>query len=112
MKWRWVFVLILLFGVWHAWQGRALQRPPGVLVDAMPLQAELPAGTPIIERAGYQLTPLQAFAMEARVLSAERYRFDRQADLSPIDLALGWGPMSDSTILSDIEISQSARFYF
>jgi len=112
MKWRWLFLLMLLFGVWSAWQSRALQQPPGVLVNAIPQQVELPAGTPVIERAGYRITPLQAFSLEARVLSTERYRFDRQADLSPIDLALGWGPMSDSTVLSDIEISQSGRFYF
>jgi hypothetical protein len=112
MKWRWLFLLMLLFGVWHAWQGRAMQHPPGMLVDAIPRQVELPAGTSSIERAGYHITPLQAFSLEARVLSAERYRFDRQADLSPIDLALGWGPMSDSAVLSEIQISQSGRFYF
>ena len=112
MKWRWLFLLVLLFGVWHAWQGRAMQHPPGRLVDAIPQQADLPAATPSIERAGYRITPLQAFSLEARVLSAERYRFDRQADLSPIDLALGWGPMSDSAVLSEIQISQSGRFYF
>ena len=46
MKWRWLLLLMLLFGVWTAWQGRAMQRPPGVLVEAVPLQGELPAGTP------------------------------------------------------------------
>jgi len=112
MKWRWLFLLMLSFGVWNAWQGRALQRAPGVLVDAVPLQVELPSGMPSIEHAGYRITPLQAFSLEARVLSTERYRFDRQADLSPVDLALGWGPMSDSTVLSGIKISQSGRFYF
>ena len=35
----------------------------------------------------------------------------RESDLSPVDLALGWGNMSDERILSDIEISQSGRFY-
>ncbi|MGB9499438.1 MAG: hypothetical protein ACKVE4_06745 [Dissulfuribacterales bacterium] len=31
---------------------------------------------------------------------------------SPIDLALGWGSMSDEAILEKIKIRQSNRFYF
>ena len=34
------------------------------------------------------------------------------ADLVPTDFAVGWGPMSDSAVLADIEISQGNRFYF
>ena len=112
MKWRWLFLLMLLFGVWNTWQGRAVQHPPGILVDAIPLQAELASSAPSTQHAGYQLTRLQTFSIEARVLSTERYRFDRQADLSPVDLVLGWGPMSDTAVLSNVEISQSGRFYF
>ena len=46
------------------------------------------------------------------MLSRELYSLDREADLSPIDLALGWGHMSDSAVLEKIKISQSQRFYF
>ncbi|MDX1914858.1 MAG: hypothetical protein SFU55_04670 [Methylophilus sp.] len=57
-------------------------------------------------------TPLETFEIEARVLASEHYAFDRGADLSPVDLVLGWGPMSDSRVLSQIQISQSQRFYY
>ena len=60
----------------------------------------------------FTITPLQSFEIEARVLSVEHYSFDREADLAPVDLALGWGPMSDGAVLSKIDISQSNRFYF
>jgi hypothetical protein len=46
------------------------------------------------------------------VLSTERYRFDRAAELSPVDFALGWGPMSDSKVLEAITIQQRDRWYF
>jgi hypothetical protein len=46
------------------------------------------------------------------VLGRESYHFDALADLIPEDLALGWGPMSDSRNLRTIEISQSNRFYY
>jgi len=60
----------------------------------------------------FTITPLQSFEIEARVLSVEHYSFGREAELSPEDLALGWGPMSDEAVLSKIDISQSNRFYF
>jgi hypothetical protein len=45
------------------------------------------------------------------VLSRERYRFDALAGAAPMDLAVGWGPMSDSAVIDALQISQSARFY-
>jgi hypothetical protein len=39
------------------------------------------------------------------------HRSGRAAELSPVDLAMGWGPMADSAVLSAIEISQGGRFY-
>src|SRR5262249_4186208 len=30
----------------------------------------------------------------------------------PLDIAVGWGPMSDSAVLRKLDISQSGRFYY
>lgn len=60
----------------------------------------------------YQIEPLADFSLKARVLGAEHYRFGRESEISPVDLALGWGRMSDPTVLSRIDIRQSNRFYF
>src|SRR5678815_1158371 len=48
----------------------------------------------------------------SRVLHREDYSFGPLAKLVPTDFAVGWGRMSDSTVLADIEISQGSRFYF
>ena len=45
------------------------------------------------------------------MLSATRYWSDRESQLAPVDLALGWGPMSDSAVLDHIAIGQMSRFY-
>ena len=112
MKWRWLFVLVLVYAAWAAWQARPVSRAPGVLVESAPQQADLAAPLPALERGGYRLTALQSFFLEARVRGAERYRFDREADLAPVDLTLGWGAMSDSAVLAGIDISQGNRFYY
>lgn len=59
----------------------------------------------------YQIKALEPFEMHARVLSSKRYYADREADLAPVDLALGWGPMADISITNKITISQSNRWY-
>jgi hypothetical protein len=109
-SWRWLF-LLLLFGAWHGWQEREQSQPPGVLAPSDPVQTEAEDPAPF-RKGDYTLTPLAHFAIEARVLGKEIYRFDGGAELAPVDLALGWGLMSDSSVLSRLSISQGQRFYF
>lgn len=55
------------------------------------------------------VTPLARYAITGRVLSRQRYRLDELAAVSPLDLAVGWGPMAAPT-LSGIRFRQSGRF--
>jgi len=100
----------VVMGLWW-WQGRPVAQPPGVLAPLDPLQTE-PQSTKTWTYHDHRITPLARFELRARVLSVERYHFDRPAELSPVDFALGWGPMSDSRILEAFTIRQSDRWYF
>jgi len=105
--------LLLLLG-WGAlgwWKHRPLHPPPGVLAVQAPEQVELADGA-VLTRGDVSLRTRAHFALTARVLSREDYRFDGGASLAPMDLALGWGRMSDSAVLAQIDISQSSRFYY
>jgi hypothetical protein len=59
----------------------------------------------------YTITPLARYHVTAVVLGRERYRNDQGAALAPVDLALGWGPMSVSSVINDLRFSQSGRWY-
>jgi hypothetical protein len=59
----------------------------------------------------FTVTPLAEFRLTARVLSRRNYSLGREAKLCPVDLALGWGPMSDENVLSCVSISQFDRYY-
>ena len=59
----------------------------------------------------YQVTALAAYEIRARVLHTESYWLDHGADLSPIDLAVGWGRMSDQNIVDQLEFWQGQRWY-
>ncbi len=70
-----------------------------------------PAASGVVEMNGYQIKPLEPFEMHARVLSTKHYRMGREADLVPVDLALGWGPMADLSVTNQITVTQSNRWY-
>ena len=107
-----ITVLVLLaILAWRDWNRREIIHPPGVLVPGNPRQTELVGALPIPVD-DYRLTPRARLQIRARVLSRENYRWGSEADLSPLDLALGWGAMSDQAVLDRIEITQGSRWYF
>lgn len=89
----------------------ACPLPPGVRSGDTPLQTGVPSSLRRFDKDGYALTPLAGFSIEARVLSREDYRFGREAELSPTDLALGWGRMREDAVLAGLSLSQSGRWY-
>ena len=84
--------------------------PPGILVP------EDPSQRPVNESRNwkmgqFEITALAEYQIRARVLHTESYWLDRGAQLSPIDLAVGWGPMSDQSVLDQLEFWQGQRWY-
>jgi hypothetical protein len=75
-----------------------------------PFQQATPLPAPFVQ-GKYTITPLARYQVQAVVLARERYRNDASAELSPVDLALGWGPMSVAAVIRDLKISQSGRWY-
>ena len=112
MKTLCVFLVIAVacFGYWYG--HRPINYPAGVLISSDPEQINLPSDTPAFEQGTFHLKPLAVFSIDARVLHRKVYRYDNQAALVPVDLALGWGPMSDQRVLDQLSISQSGRFYW
>lgn len=82
-----------------------------------PLQTPLASSklvTPItLEKAGatWRMTPRADYRVAARVLHSRRY-YDWQAKFSPVDLALGWGTISEPQTDRWVEWRQSDRWYY
>lgn len=103
--------LLLSFGAaWWLWPNEVLHSP-GVLIPEAPHQSRVDEGLKAWNFEDKRVTPLAEFSLRARILGAERYRFDPGAELAPMDLALGWGRMSDTAVLEQLKISQRGRFY-
>jgi hypothetical protein len=109
-RWLVVAAALVAFGAVNAWRHREIAHGPGVLVSDAPRQST-PADPHVVRHGDFDLTPLADFSLEARVLSRHDYRLDAGSALAPTDLALGWGRMSDTSVLAALDISQSVRFY-
>jgi hypothetical protein len=106
-----VAVALAGFALYRFYSHREIARAPGVLVADDPSQREIDSA-PLIDRGEFRLRPRAWVDATVRILHREDYSLDQLADLVPTDFAVGWGPMSDSAVLADIEVSQSNRFYF
>ena len=84
---------------------------PPAFVDAhTPLQSA-PDGMSPFRLGDAQVTPLAGFSLQARVLAREDYGLGTEADYSPTDLVLGWGPMAAPGIAEALSITQGGRWY-
>jgi hypothetical protein len=106
--------LVALMVAWYAYHRVTgpITYPPGVLIASDPVQTPASPNDHPFDRGAFHLEPLARFALDARVLHRKIYRYDQQAALVPVDLAVGWGAMSDQAVLDQLEISQSARFFW
>jgi hypothetical protein len=102
--------LAVTYGFVNWWSDRPVHQTSGALAKAEPVQSPIDRVAPL-EKNGFAIKPLARYEITARVLSKESYRWDAGAKLVPIDLTMGWGPMSDSAVLDKLEISQSNRWY-
>lgn len=128
MPWKRIALLCLIaWGLFHF-----LMAPPATVVaTAITEHHPLPEGMPLlsiaqpprqgdieaeprrlpVEGLDIQVVPRATFELTARVLSSRGYRLGREARLSPLDLALGWGPMAEERVVEALEISQRNRWY-
>lgn len=106
-----LFLFLLSVTIYFIYAESEIRYQPGVLVKDQPEQV-------IIKNASswtkdeFTITPLAEFYVKARVLGYENYRLGIESKISPVDLALGWGSMSDQFYLDQIEITQRNRWYY
>lgn len=112
---HWLVVALLAASVWGAWNWwtheREVSVPPGIVAPAEPVQVMLDP-PPHFTAKDHEFVARATYTITARVLRKESYHVDGGADLAPLDLGLGWGAMSDTTVVRQLEFSQMGRFLF
>ncbi|THB75180.1 MAG: hypothetical protein D6B28_00845 [Gammaproteobacteria bacterium] len=106
-----IAIIICIFVSWKFFSSRPIKQPSGVQVAPNnPTQINIDSPTPF-RHEQFTFTPKAEYDITARILGVEHYFIDASSVLSPVDLALGWGIMSDSAVLENIDIEQSVRYY-
>lgn len=104
-----ISALILIMLIYYK-ANQPVRLGDGVKVKDSPKQVNITKPTPF-PFGDFAVTPLADFEIKAKVILKEDYSYDSGADISPTDLALGWGRMSDEAVLGKIDFSQSGRWY-
>lgn len=106
----WAVFFAIVTGIFLFFKPR--RWPPGVLVAREPVQVMLDPMTPAFQKDGFTIEPLASYEIDARILHKKRYGLGPSAKIAPYDFAVGWGVMSDQSVLDKLDISQGNRFYF
>lgn len=118
-----MLAVALATAAWVMRPGQEPAAPASARAGACPLPARLATrvGQPPLQgsapsslqwsHADAQVQALASFSLQARVLGRRDYRNDRESRYAPLDLALGWGPMRQDSVLQQLAISQSGRWY-
>jgi len=112
---NWVVVLLLLASLYGAFHWYTSERhehvAPGVIAPDEPAQRNVDAPRSF-EAKGHIFEVRASYEITARVLRKEIYRVDGGATLAPVDLGLGWGRMSDTAVIDQLDFSQMGRFLY
>lgn len=85
--------------------------PAGIRVPSAPYQNPLPEYI-WRRKSNYELGYSDEFKITGLVISTRHYLADERADIAPYDMVVGWGPMSDPSVLKEINVRQNNRFYY
>ena len=86
-----IFILLLIAIAWNfSQEPEQITLGPGVKVSHGPKQKNVTFGDEH-SFGDYTITEVAKFEIQAKVLSKKNYNSGREADLAPVDLALGVG---------------------
>ena len=102
--------VIIIIGLYFILKEKEITHPPGILAPSPPHQVNIKKQSQW-EKENFQYWGVANFDITARVLSKRYYGSDDMSDFCPVDLALGWGKMSDQSVIDQLDIKQQHRWY-
>ncbi len=100
----------IIFLIYFFYPEKVITYPPGEMAPDTPVQTNL-SEQKVWTAGEFTIEALAEYKIKARVLSRNNFSFGKESELSPFDLALGWGPMSDQSVIDRIDITQRNRWY-
>jgi len=101
-------VIIIILIIYFFYPETVITYPAGITAPDQPIQTNV-QGAKEWKLNDFNFKALAEYHLKARVLSRNNFSIGKESEISPFDLALGWGPMSDQNVIDKIDISQSNR---
>ncbi len=101
--------LLAAAGWWQWHNSRPLTQAPGTLAPDEPTQSALPPNLEAWNVGTTEIIPLATFWGKARILHLERYHWDDMSVISPMDLGIGWGPLSNELKVNQATFTNTGR---
>ena len=109
------YLILAIAAVGAVWQYSQIpgqvQLGAGVTAPQAPEQLPLDQAQSF-KMNNFEVTPLASYRLTAKLLGREHYRWDGQAEVAPVDLAVAWGPLSDESALALIDFDHRSRWLF
>jgi len=103
-------VLLTIILVYFFYPEKEITYPAGVTAPDQPVQVNI-SQQKEWNLNDFNFKALAEYQIKARVLSRNDFSLGIESEISPFDLALGWGLMSDQEVMDRIDISQRNRWY-
>lgn len=104
-----LMVLIVVGLLFYSFRTPAL---PDIGALPQPVQTELKKPIELKAPDGFQITATDEYSIDALIVSKTRYHIGKECQLSPVDFALAWGPITQKHYLDHIKFSQDGRWYY
>ncbi|MFO7527049.1 MAG: hypothetical protein R6W68_16465 [Ignavibacteriaceae bacterium] len=101
---------VIAIAAYLFWPEKVITYPAGITAPEQPNQVSI-TGNNEWQKEEFNFKALAEYKIKARVLSRNNFSVGKESKISPVDLALGWGPMSDQSIIDRINITQRNRWY-
>jgi len=105
-----IFLIIILIFCYFLWEQRPVRYGPGIVAESRPEIARIDFPNPI-ETGNFIITPKFEISGTVRVIAKNRYWFEAMSHISPVDLILSWGRMSDEDLLKRMLVKIDDRSY-
>ena len=106
---------LILFSIIFSWfvffRDKVVTLEPGIKAPEPPQQLTVRAAHPQ-KFDKFNVTPTANFNITAKILSKRHYKQGGFSQLSPIDIVVGWGKMSDEAVIDKLKIKQSNRLFW
>ena len=103
-------IKLIIFVIYFFYSETVITYPAGITASDQPNQTNV-SGVNEWKLDDFNFKALAEYQIKARVLGRNNFSIGKESEISPFDLALGWGSMSDQNVIDKIDISQSNRWY-